>query len=326
MEVLNYSDIRAQLVDRRGRVESTVKESPADHLVNLLKEIDLALERIDTGTYGFCEICGDPIEQEILQADPLVKVCIDDLSKHQQKMLENDLTLASQIQQTLLPKKNVSKIGWEINYHYQPAGAVSGDYCDVIETSDGKKELFFVIADVSGKGVSASLLMTHIHAMFHSLIGFGLPVNDIVERANRLLCESTLSSHYATLAGGKIDEEGNLEICVAGHCPPILLSGNEKIEISATGVPIGLFCSSEYTVRRYKLSPKDTLLIYTDGLSEAHKDSEEYGSERIADSFQGVSNLPLPEIINHLISDMKKFVSGTPQSDDLTIMMIRRTQ
>ena len=134
---------------------------------------------------------------ERLIANPLTRLCLDHLSPKEQRALEDDLELAARIQTGLLPQPSQKIDGWEIAYHYQPAGIVSGDYCDLISSDD--QSLLFVLGDVSGKGVAASMLMAHLQAMFRTLISINLPLEEIVERASRVFCESTLPTHYATL-------------------------------------------------------------------------------------------------------------------------------
>ena len=216
-----------------------------------------------------------------LIANPLTRLCIDHLSAKEQRALEDDLELAAQIQTGLLPLPSQKIDGWEIAYHYQPAGIVSGDYCDLISSDD--QSLLFVLGDVSGKGVAASMLMAHLQAMFRTLISIKLPLEEIVERASRVFCESTLPTHYATLVCGKADTSGGIEICNAGHLPPLLLRQGTVQSIEATGLPIGMFCNEHFSVSRFQMEKGDTLFLYTDGLSESRDGAgSEYGVERLS--------------------------------------------
>ena len=173
--------LREQLFDRRQKIETAIIDSDEDtELLRLLGEVDAALGRMDDGSYGLCDVCHDPIEADRLLADPLVRVCLGDLTSAQQHALEEDLELAASIQRGLLPQPNFSVDGWESCFHYEAAGAVSGDYCDLIKADDGS--LYFVFGDVSGKGVAASLLMAHLHAMFRTLVSVGLPLKKMMER------------------------------------------------------------------------------------------------------------------------------------------------
>ena len=325
MNSIEINSIRYQLEERRSKLQETINDfkNPTE-LLNLLNDVDSALKRMNNGTYGLCEVCHDPIEDFRLKQDPLMCFCLDHLTSSQQRALEQDLQLAAQIQNALLPKNNLIIGGWEFNYHYEPAEIVSGDYCDVVRAEEKMKKQLFIIGDVSGKGVAASMLMSHLHAMIHSLTSLNLDVRELVERANRLFCESTLSTHYSTLAFILAHNSGEIEICNAGHCAPILIKGNQVTKIDATGVPIGLFCSSEFGVNKYKLESGDTILLYTDGLSEAVNKDEEYGEARILKLAESRKSVAPQKIITVFLEDLKLFLSGRLKSDDLTLMVIKR--
>jgi sigma-B regulation protein RsbU (phosphoserine phosphatase) len=187
MNAVRKMDLNQRLLDRRQRLQTAISEfKETTHLVRLLEEVDSALQRMDKGSYGLCEVCHEPIEEERLMADPLMRNCLDHLTSDQQRALEQDLDLASRIQTQLLPHKSLRFDGWEAYYHYEPAGPVSGDYCDLVSSETERGDIFFLLGDVSGKGVAASILMAHLHAMFRSLIAVGLSANQLVERANRI--------------------------------------------------------------------------------------------------------------------------------------------
>jgi sigma-B regulation protein RsbU (phosphoserine phosphatase) len=141
-------DVRAQLQDRRQRVEAVIEAHAAPQFKDLLSEIDLALGRLDAGTYGLCEACGDPIEPEGMRRNPLARLCIDHLTPSQARELEQDLDLAAHVQLELLPPRHLVEQGWEIAFHYEPHGAVSGDYCDVVRPSGDGGDLVFLLGDI----------------------------------------------------------------------------------------------------------------------------------------------------------------------------------
>src|SRR4029077_18844657 len=118
----------------------------------------------------------------------------------EQRALESDLLLAASIQRALLPNPGLAPRGWDVRFHYQPAGMVSGDYCDFFETDGG---LLFMLGDVSGKGVAASMVMSHLHATFRTLAEACLPLDRMVQDANRIFCESTLAGQFATIVVGR---------------------------------------------------------------------------------------------------------------------------
>lgn len=316
--------LREQLIDRRQKLEIAARGFiEASEISTLLAEVDEALRRMDLGTYGLCDFCNDPVETERLIANPLTRLCIDHLSAKEQRALEDDLELAAQIQTGLLPLPSRKIDGWEIAYHYQPAGIVSGDYCDLISSAD--QNLLFVVGDVSGKGVAASMLMAHLQAMFRTLISINLPLEEIVERASRVFCESTLPTHYATIVCGKADISGGIEICNAGHLPPLLLRQDSVQTIEATGLPMGMFSNEHFTVSRFQMERGDTLLLYTDGLSESRDGAgSEYGLERLSALLRANGGLAPKALLTACVSEVEAFRITNSLADDLTLMAIQR--
>src|SRR5437660_1796341 len=191
-------DLRSELINWRERLEATANDSQNSfELSSLLREVRSAIEQLSKPeSYGVCQVCHDLIGQAAMTADPLARTCLNCLTPQQISELEDDLNRAWLIQGELLPKQNFKFNGWAVSYHYEPAGPVSGDYCDLVSLDNG--ELYFLIGDVSGKGVAASLLMSRLHAIFRSLISAGLGVSELVERANHLFADKTMSPYYAT--------------------------------------------------------------------------------------------------------------------------------
>ncbi len=316
--------LHGQLVDRRERLEIARSRNGLDlDFSRLLGEVDAALARFEKGTYGLCEECHDPIESDRLLADPLVRVCLGDLTTKQRQALEDDLQLASAIQNALLPKTDLGAKFWQVDFYYQPAGIVSGDYCDVIE-HDG--ELYFILGDVSGKGMAASLLMSNLHAMFHSLVPLGMPLHELMGRANHLFCESTLANQYATLIFGKINSKGETEICNAGHLPPIVVKSGENITLDTAGLPLGLFCDSNFAAHCFRLDAGETLLLYTDGVTEANDHTEEeFGMARLIESVNGSYAGEASGMVQNCVSAVDAFRGAAARNDDLTIMAVKFT-
>jgi sigma-B regulation protein RsbU (phosphoserine phosphatase) len=316
---------RTQLTGRRQKLEGAIAgASDKTYLSGLLQEVDAALSRMDAGRFGLCETCHEPIEADRLAADPLVRLCLDHLTPPQYRELEQDLELAARIQGALLPRPDLDHAEWRTAYHYEPAGPVSGDYCDLLASEDG--DLYFMLGDVSGKGVAASMLMAHLHALFRALTGVGLPLSQMIERASRVFCESTLASQYATLVCGRAGRHGDVEVCNAGHLPPLWIHESEVRTIDATGLPLGLFCSEKFPVTRIRMSAGDRLVLYTDGLSEAENGRGlEFGIQPIIDLAASQRDLPARELVQSIAGKAREFRAGAPRKDDLTVLVIDRT-
>jgi sigma-B regulation protein RsbU (phosphoserine phosphatase) len=322
MASLEVNFLQGQLEERKRRLEMAIATAPRNPgLAGLLSEVDSALDRMAEGTYGLCLECHDSVEQDRLLADPLVRYCLDHLTQLQRAALQRDLDLASQLQRNLLPQKGLRHGGWETSYHFEPVGAVSGDYCDLIQ-SDG--QLLFLLGDVSGKGVAASMLMAQLHALFRSLTRMSLPLGQIVTHVNHFFCESALAGQYATLVCGLAKPTGEVEIHNAGHCPAIVVGRSGVFRIESTGMPLGMFMDTEFSATRVQLEAGDTLFLYTDGLSEATNESDEYGVDRVMTLVrQQVARQPA-ELIAACLEDVRAFTNGSPSFDDMTVLAVRR--
>lgn len=322
MATLEVDFLHNQLADRKRRLEEAIALAPQKvGLAGLLHEVDSALERMAKGTYGICEECHESIEQDRLLADPLVSYCLDHLTQPQRAALQRDLDLACEVQRHLLPPVGLRGDGWETNFHYSPVGAVSGDYCDIIQ-SDG--QLFFALGDVSGKGVSASMLMAQLHALFRTLTRMALPLGNMVAQANRIFCESAMAGHYATLVCGHAKPTGEVEIHNAGHWPAIVVGHGGVLRIESTGLPLGMFCDADFSATRLHLEPGDLLFLYTDGLTEARRGDAEYGVDRITALLRQQFGRPPAEVIAASLEDLRAFTDGPPL-DDLSLMAIQRS-
>lgn len=327
LDALHTATIRSQLNARRERLRNILQEErPTPQLIQLLKEIDAALSRVESGNYGICEVCHESIETHYLQVEPLVRICLSHLSDEQQRAIERDLQLASQVQASFLPMHDRALNGWEIAYRYEPVGPVSGDYCDFVKPNPASGEAYFFLGDVSGKGVAASLLMSQLHAMFRTLLSSERSLKTIVERANRLFCESTHATDFATLVAGKVSINGEVEICNAGHCFPLVVQDGEIRSIEATGMPLGLFFNAEFTTRSLKFSRGDRLFLYSDGLTESRNHSDdEYSEARLSALVAREHSRTAEELASFCLEDHRKFRAGAPKMDDLTIMVLHRT-
>jgi sigma-B regulation protein RsbU (phosphoserine phosphatase) len=322
MATVEVSFLHDQLEDRKRRLEAAIALAPQKAgFAGLLREVDAALERMSTGNFGLCEECHETIEQDRLLADPLVRYCLDHLNDSQRSALQRDLDLASEVQRNLLPQVDLSAGGWQASYHYAPVGPVSGDYCDLIP-SDG--QLFFVLGDVSGKGVAASMRMAQLHALFRSLTGLALPLGRMVTQANRVFCESSLAGQYATLVCGQAKANGEVEIHNAGHLPAIVVGHGGVMRIESTGLPLGMFHEVEFSATRVYLDAGDTLFLYTDGLTEARREDDEYGVDRVMQLVRQQARRCPSELIAACLDDLRTFSDNSPQSDDLTLLAIQR--
>jgi phosphoserine phosphatase RsbU/P len=319
--------LRQQLENRRTRLRDAVAAHGSEpQLVQLLTLVDAALDRLGTADYAPCLVCHEHVSEQDLLGNPLMMYCLCDLSPEQQRALEHDLEVARRIQAGLLPDPDVRADGWQAYYRYEPAGVVSGDYCDLWQRPEEPGTVYFAVGDVSGKGVAASLLMAHLQAAFRSLVGAGVPLPELVSRVNRQLLQASLPSHYATLACGRASAGGDVEIVNAGHCPPLVVRRHRIESVGSTGFPIGLVEERPYGVTRLRLAPAEALVLHTDGITEARRgDGEEYGQERLERALAGAADRSPRVLVHALRSDVAAFVAGAPPADDTTVLALGRS-
>lgn len=321
-ETAYLNQIREQLVVRRQNLESALSKHETKQILHLLSEVDQALAKLKDGHFGVCQNCHESIEVDRVLADPLVTFCLGCLTPAQQRALEYDLELAARMQTGLLPSDTALVEGWETAYHFRPARMVSGDYFDLI--SDEKGGLYFVVADVAGKGIGAAMLTASLRAVFRTLIPTADCVGELLERANRLFCESAMSNQYATLVFGHVKPGGGVELSNAGHLP-VLVARDSGVEIlESTDLPFGMFCSQQFTVQRTSLQPGDTLVLYTDGISEAQNAlGEEFGLQQIRE-FISAQKLREPcEVVKNCRQLLDGFRGSTELFDDETLLAIQ---
>ena len=314
------SAIQDELIARRQRIEELRAFDGDFEFAGLLGQIDTALEKIDDGTYGKCEACDGYVEPERLLADPLVRVCLGELNEIQRQALQDDLELASVIQRGLLPTNGLGHTAWKADFAYQPLGPVSGDYCDIIPAGD---DLFFILGDVSGKGMAASLLMSSLHAIFHTLVPLGIELDQMMKRANSLLVESSLSNQFATLVCGRASADGRVEIVNAGHLPPVVIKNGMVGELNFSGLPLGMFHETEFSISKIKLNRGDSLLLFTDGVTEcANADGTELGTCTIFEALGGTKWDEPTAMIGKCLEVIDGHRGTAGRNDDLTMLAL----
>jgi len=332
------SHLRSGLLDRREKLAATIELVPNNrNLQQLLEEVDAALERLKAGRYGICEICDERIEGNQLQVDPLRRHCPSHLAPMERAGDSLELAEATRavmnIQRRLLPNSEIPLGPWEFCFDYAPVGPVGGDYCDLVCGYDrdghGKiappRDHFLFVGDVMGKGFAASKISSQLNGVLRTLLEFKLPMDEMLERANRIFCERVeVISYYATLVCVQASSAGTIDLVNAGHVPPLLLRSGGAERLMSSGLPLGLFYTSTYEVTHVQLTPGETLLLYTDGVTEARNGFDtEYGIERLARFAADKSYLAPKDLVRACRDDVSAFTSGTPPSDDLTLLALR---
>jgi sigma-B regulation protein RsbU (phosphoserine phosphatase) len=227
------------------------------------------------------------------------------------------------VQRELLPRGVPVVRGLEITGVCIPAIGVGGDYYDFLPLQD--ERIGLVIADVSGKGIPAALLMAGLQGAVRSLALPGVAPCEVNRRLNDMLHQSTSASRYATMFFGLYDpQDRSLHYSNAGHFPPIHLGAHGAAYLSQGGLPIGLMPSSLYGEGRRELGVGDILALYTDGVVETPNTSgEEFGNARLVDILTREREKPLPELLSSVIEAVELWGGGGAPHDDVTLVLAR---
>jgi serine phosphatase RsbU (regulator of sigma subunit) len=237
--------------------------------------------------------------------------------------LEREVEIAREVQRELLPRGAPMVRGLELAGICIPAIGVGGDYYDYLPLQD--ERIGLVIADVSGKGIPAALLMAGLQASVRSLALPGVSPCEVNRRLNDMLHQSTSASRYATLFFGLYDpQDRSLHYSNAGHFPPIHIGAHGTAYLSQGGLPIGLMPSSLYGEGRRELGLGDVLALYTDGVVETPNASgEEFGSTRLVEILTRHQDDSLADILERVIEAVDRWSGGGPPHDDVTLVLAR---
>lgn len=249
----------------------------------------------------------------------------------QKQQMEKELAVAASIQQGLFPAVLPDVAGFDIAAMNRPAQQVGGDYYDALAMTDGEHgdACLFCVADVSGKGLAASLLMSTIQATLRALLGRETSLAELARCANELLYATTPGSKYATAAFVLAHAgTGECRYVSGGHPETLLLrASGEREWLEATGVPLGLFPGMTWDEVPLILGDGDLLVLYSDGVSEAQTSTnDEFGAHRLADVIEQARHEPAGTIVSSVLSAIDRFTQGAPQYDDITLLVIKRAQ
>lgn len=243
----------------------------------------------------------------------------------EQERTQREIELAAQIQQRLLPQQDPDFSGLQIAYRAFPCHCVGGDYYDFIRLPGGS--LGILIADVSGKGIPAALITSALHAYLHALQENYVSPSVLTNRLNRLLHSSILASSFLTLTFLELQPGlQRMLYCNCGHNPAVLIRNGEQALLQSTGTIVGMFQEAEFRQQEYELNSGDTLLLYTDGLTEASRGEgdgrEEFGMDRLLKLCASPPEDP-EGWLDHIEGAVKDFTQEQQLEDDLTMIALR---
>jgi len=280
------------------------------------------LESDDLNAYS-----ADDLEVLMLLASQ-VAIIIEKVMLHEQmiekKRLQGQLEVARQVQLELLPSGDPALPGYDISAYNFPTEEVSGDYYDWVRIYED--EIAIVIADVSGKGVPAAILMAFLRASLRAATHIGYATNISMAKVNYLLWESVERNQFVTAFHGILDASNKtLSYSNAGHNPPLLIKADGATRFIDHGEqPLGMFQRTRYHQYHLLLQPGDILVLYTDGATEAESPAgEEFGRERLTEAVKKYNDKPAREMIASLQMEILEWTGGAGATDDVTFFVIR---
>jgi phosphoserine phosphatase RsbU/P len=271
------------------------------------------------------------------------------IEQKEKERLQSELEIAHEVQAQLFPQSVSGTSTLELHGMCRPARIVSGDYYDFL--SYGADQIGIAVGDISGKGISAALLMATIHSAVRAYeqeqlvsvstaAAYGTNTRIAAVEAqiapaspaqmlwllNRHLFQSTQPEKYATLFLGFYDDiKHRLTYANAGHLPPIVLSRNGSVRrLDRGGTVVGLFPDRDYEEETVELYPGDIFIAFSDGITEPENEFGEFGEQRLIDTIAAYRHLPLPRIIEHAVSAVQDWIGSTEQPDDITLVLARR--
>lgn len=338
MQTSLINQIREGLLEKRQMLEQWQVSTPEskkelelgfadESTINVeLQVIDASLEKMEEGTFGICEVCHDHVDDELLQMDFTACVCLSHYSEAELRQLESELELSQTVQRALLPTRVPSIVGYDIAAFSRPAQIVTGDYFDFLQFEDGTHG--FVVADVSGHGVSAGMLMTSLQTIFHTLTPATDSPGDVLARINHLYVHNINFTTFVTVFFARLDPRSRtLSYASAGHNPPLLhrRSTEETSWLKPTGPAVGLIADRQFQLRSYQLMQDDMLVLYTDGIVEAlnPEGTDQFGYDRLAEIIHQNEGLPAREVTTKVIQAVNNFTQSNVLADDITLIICK---
>jgi sigma-B regulation protein RsbU (phosphoserine phosphatase) len=238
--------------------------------------------------------------------------------------IEHELKIAAEIQKALLPQGAHKGAFFESAGASVQARAIGGDFFDMQDMPDG--QFGFLVGDVAGKGPAAALLTSKILGIFSAFVSVGDSPEQTVDHINKVLTRRQIDARYATLLYGQLSADGKLMFCNAGHNPPLVYGVEGLRRIESGGMPVGMFEMAPYACDTIKMQPGDTIVLYSDGVTEAHNVAgEEFGEARLVQVIERYTRGSADLVLDQIINAVKEFAHGAEQYDDVTALVVKYT-
>jgi serine phosphatase RsbU (regulator of sigma subunit) len=309
-----------KILDSKFKLESSFQFNDLSYIITL------AEKETRNGVTKFNELDKMLLDAITRQIQASIENEYLNIQAIEKEKMEKELSVAASIQQRILPEVLPKIKGYDLAGTNIPSREVGGDYYDCLDLGNGKYAL--IIADVAGKGIGAALLVSTLDAALYSYLEFDIPLAEMVDKLNKLIYKSSPSDKFITFFIAVLDSKtGELDIVNAGHNPILLLRKDGALEkIDAGGVGLGMLdLGIPFSGQNSIMHPGDKLFLYTDGIPEAmNEKEEEYSDERMENIFLKNKTESSQEFIDKIVSDVKIFVGKAEQSDDITLLLLKK--
>lgn len=290
-----------------------------------LEVIETSLEKIEDETLGICVVCHGHVDAQLLEMDYTSAVCLEHYSDKERQRLESELELSQVVQRALLPQRIPEIRGVELAAFSRPSEIIGGDYFDFFEFRDGTQGL--VIADVSGHGVSAGMLMSSLQTAIRTMAPETDSPAEVLERLNRFYIHNIHFTTFVTIFLACFDPATlTLSYVNAGHNPPAVRRRSDSTItwLKPTAPAIGLAEDFHPKMESISFAEGDSLLLYTDGVTEVLNISNEmFGQERLAELVQQYADRPAPDLLQGVRQALNTFGGNQPLADDVTMVALK---
>jgi sigma-B regulation protein RsbU (phosphoserine phosphatase) len=309
-----------------------LKESPETRgipviFISALNEIQNKVQGFNVGGVDYIT---KPFQYEEVIARVETHLALQRFQKHLQKAnrrYEKELKLAGSLQANLIPKQTPAIPGFQLSFVLRSARETSGDFYDIFPLNSG--HFGILVADVVDKGAAAALLMAYGRTLLRTLAEeFPAHPDRVLSKVNQRMLSYSEASHFLTVFYGILEpKENELVYSNAGHNPAIHLKAvnGEMMMLKNTGMPLGLFDDQDWQQRKIQMDPGDLLVMYTDGVTDAQNPLNElYGMDRFSNTIQAHRKRPPSELVKFILEDIDRFLDGSPQPDDLAMVILRK--
>lgn len=331
-----YPQVQEALKAKQRQVTEFLETAPVEEKrvclcedENCVKEhlevIETCLKKIEDKTLGYCVVCHGYVESSHLEMDYTASVCLDHYSNEERRRLEAELELSQIVQRALLPQRIPQIQGVELAAFSRPSEIIGGDYFDFFQYRDGAHGL--VIADVSGHGVSAGMLMSSLQTALRTIAPDSDSPAEILERINRFYIHNIHFTTFVTVFLASFDPSSlSFTYVNAGHNPPIVYRRGdaEIVWLNPTAPAIGLVEDFHPRTESLAFSRGDSLLLYTDGVTEVlNSSNREFGMQGLAELFRRNAGLRASDMLQTVRQSMSAYSDNKPLADDVTMIALK---